>query len=225
MKHEAQPQSMVEPSRHDPVRAPFSTIDEVLVELREGRMVIICDDEDRENEGDLCIAAQFVTPTALNFMLREAAGYLFVSLTNDDCDRLDLHWQCPENTSVNGTPLTVTIDGHPKHGFTTGVSVSERTRTIKMAIDPTSTPSDFVRPGHINPLRSRDGGVLVRNGHTEAMIDLCRLAGLYPAAVGIEICKPDGEMARVADLTVFAAKHGLKMCTIADLVAHLQSAG
>ncbi len=198
----------------------FSPIEDILEELRAGRMIVMTDDEDRENEGDLILPAQFVTPEAINFMVRQAGGYLFLSLTEEDCDRLDLHPQSRVNTSARGTPLTVSIDGHPKHGFTTGVSAAERARTITMAIDPGSAPTDFVRPGHVNPLRSRDGGVLVRNGHTEGMLDVCRLAGLRAAAVGIEICKPDGEMARVPDLAEFCKEHGLKMCSIAQLVEH-----
>ncbi len=198
----------------------FSTIPEILDDLRNGKMIVLVDDEDRENEGDLIIAAQFITPEIVNMMVREAAGYLFVSFTDKDCDRLGLHGQTTVNTSARGTPLTVSIDGHPKHGFTTGVSAAERARTIQLCLDPNSGPDDFVRPGHINPLRSRDGGVLVRVGHTEGMVDLCRLAGLTPAAVGIEICNPDGTMARQPDLDVFAKKHGLKMCTIEQLVAY-----
>ena len=202
------------------VASPFSPIEEILDEVRAGRMVVICDAEDRENEGDLMLGAQFVSPEAISFMLREAAGYLFICLTERDCDRLDLHPQAPRNTSVRGTPLTVSIDGHPKHGFTTGVSAYERARTIRMAIDPGTGAEDFVRPGHINPLRSRDGGVLVRVGHTEAMVDLCRMAGITPAAVGIEIMKPDGHMARVPDLERFCGRHEMKMCTIAQIIEH-----
>ncbi len=183
-------------------------------------MVVLVDDEDRENEGDLVMPAQFVTPEAVSFMLREAAGYLFISLTEGDCDRLDLHPQTPVNTSVRGTPLTVSIDGHPRHGFTTGVSAHERAATIRLAIEPTSGPADFVRPGHINPLRSRDGGVLVRIGQTEGSVDLCRLAGLYPAAMGIEIMRPDGEMARMPDLEVFCKRHGLKLCSVQQIIEH-----
>lgn len=198
----------------------FSTVDQCLEELRLGRMVVLTDDEDRENEGDLVMAAQFITPEAIGFMVREAAGYLFLSLTEADCDRLALTPQSAVNTSVRGTPLTVSIDGHPKHGFTTGVSAQERARTIKLAIDPESQPGDFVRPGHINPLRARDGGVLVRIGQTEGSVDLCGLAGLTPAAVGIEICNPDGTMARVPDLARFIQKHGLKMCSVRQIIEH-----
>ena len=200
--------------------APFSPIDEILDELRAGRIIVLTDDEDRENEGDLVMAAQFITPEAISFMVRQAAGYLFLSLTEADCDRLDLHAQSAINTSVRGTPLTVSIDGHPKHGFTTGVSAQERAKTIKLALDPASTGSDFVRPGHINPLRARDGGVLVRIGQTEGSVDLCKLAGLTPAAVGIEICNPDGTMARLPDLTAFIKEHNLKMCSVKQIIEH-----
>ncbi|GAB5497441.1 MAG: bifunctional 3,4-dihydroxy-2-butanone-4-phosphate synthase/GTP cyclohydrolase II [Phycisphaerales bacterium] len=198
----------------------FSTIDEVLADLRQGKMVVLTDDEDRENEGDIVMAAEFVTPEAINFMVREAAGYLFVSLTEADCDRLNLHPQTETNTSVRGTPLMVSIDGHPRHGFTTGVSAAARAKTIKMTLDPSTVPSDFVRPGHINPLRARDGGVLVRIGQTEGSVDLCKLAGLTPAAVGIEICNPDGTMARLPDLTEFIKKHDMKMCSVKQIIEY-----
>ena len=198
----------------------FSPIPEILDDLRAGRMIVLTDDEDRENEGDLVLPAQFATPETITFMLTAARGYLCLSLTELDCDRLDLHPQGPSNTSSRGTAFTVSIDGHPRHGFTTGVSARERARCIQMMIDPRTTPNDSVRPGHINPLRSRDGGVLVRTGQTEGSVDLCRLAGLYPAAVIIEIMKDDGEMARVPDLEVFCKKHGIKMCSVAQLIAH-----
>ncbi|MGH7244076.1 MAG: 3,4-dihydroxy-2-butanone-4-phosphate synthase [Phycisphaerales bacterium] len=198
----------------------FSSIPEILDDLRAGRMIVLTDDEDRENEGDLVLPAQFATPETITFMLTEARGYLCLSLTEADCDRLDLHPQGPSNTSSRGTAFTVTIDGHTKHGFTTGVSARERARCIQMMIDPRTTPSDFVRPGHINPLRSRDGGVLVRTGQTEGSVDLCRMAGLHPAAAIIEIMKDDGEMARVPDLEIFCKKHNIKMCSVAQLIAH-----
>jgi 3,4-dihydroxy 2-butanone 4-phosphate synthase/GTP cyclohydrolase II len=198
--------------------SPFSTVPEVLEEIRAGRMVILTDDEGRENEGDLVMAAEHVTPEAINFMLREARGYLCLSLTEQDCDRLDLEPQAARNTSARATPFTVSIDGHPRHGFTTGVSSSERARAIKMAIDSTYSAEDFVRPGHINPLRARDGGVLVRTGQTEGSVDLCRLADVYPAAVIIEITRDDGEMARLPDLIEFAHKHNLKMCSVNQLI-------
>ncbi|MEZ6319458.1 MAG: 3,4-dihydroxy-2-butanone-4-phosphate synthase, partial [Phycisphaerales bacterium] len=150
--------------------APFSPVPDVLDELRAGRMIILTDDEARENEGDLVLPAQFVTPEAITFMLSVARGYMCLSLTEADCARLELHEQSAVNTSVRATPFTVSIDGAPHHGFTTGVSAKERAETIKLAINPASTPADFVRPGHINPLRSRDGGVLVRIGQTEGSI-------------------------------------------------------
>lgn len=199
---------------------PLTPIPEILNELRAGRMVILTDDENRENEGDLILPAEFVTPEAITFMLSVARGYMCLSLTAADCDRLDLHPQGMVNTSARGTPFTVSIDGHPKHGFTTGVSARERAKSIKMAIDPASRPDDFVRPGHINPLRSRDGGVLVRTGQTEGSVDLCRLAGLYPAAIIIEIMRDDGEMARMPDLEELAAKHNIKICTVAQIIEH-----
>lgn len=200
--------------------SPFAPIPEILEELRRGRMVVLTDDEDRENEGDLVLPAQFVTPEAITFMLSEARGYLCLSLTGRDCDRLDLHPQAGINTSARSTAFTVSIDGHPRHGFTTGVSARERARCIRMAIDPSTTAADFVRPGHINPLRARDGGVLARTGQTEGSVDLCRLAGLHPSAVIIEIMRPDGEMARVPDLVEFCRRHGLKMCSVAQIIQH-----
>ncbi len=199
---------------------PLAPIDDILSDLRAGRMVILVDDEGRENEGDLILPAQFTTPEAITFMLSVARGYMCLSLTAADCDRLDLHPQTGVNTSVRGTPFTVSIDGHPRHGFTTGVSARERAKSILMAIDPATGPADFVRPGHINPLRSRDGGVLVRTGQTEGSIDLCRLAGLNPAAVIIEIMRDDGEMARMPDLEKIAATHKLKIGSVAQIIAH-----
>lgn len=204
----------------DTIATMFSPIEDILQDLRNGRMAVLVDAEDRENEGDIVLPAEFVTPDAINFMLKAARGYLCLSLTERDCDRLDLHPQTSVNTSVRGTPLTVSIDGHPDHGFTTGVSAHERARAIRMAIDPRYGSDDFVRPGHINPLRSRDGGVLVRTGQTEGSVDLCRLAGLYPAAIIIEVMREDGEMARVPDLEALCAEHGLKMCTVGQVIEH-----
>ncbi|MBY0308134.1 MAG: 3,4-dihydroxy-2-butanone-4-phosphate synthase [Phycisphaerales bacterium] len=198
----------------------FSPIQDILADLRAGKMVILTDDEKRENEGDLILPAQFVTPEAVTFMLSVARGYMCLSLTEADCERLQLHPQAATNTTVRGTAFTVSIDLHPRHGGTTGVSARERARCIQMAIDPRYGPDDFVRPGHINPLRSRDGGVLVRTGQTEGSLDLCRLAGLTPAAVIIEIMRDDGEMARVPDLVKIAQQHGLKICSVAQIIEH-----
>ena len=198
----------------------FSPIEDVLEDLRQGRMVILTDDESRENEGDLVLPAQFVTPEAITFMLSVARGYLCVSLTEADCDRLDLHPQSAINTTSRGTAFTVSVDGHPKHGFTTGVSAAERAKCIEMLIDPAFGAGDFVRPGHINPLRSRDGGVLFRAGQTEGSVDLCRLAGLHPSALIIEIMRDDGEMARLPDLITLAQEHGLKIGSVEQIIEH-----
>jgi len=198
----------------------FSPIPEILEDVRAGKFVILCDAEDRENEGDLILAAQHATPEKVNQILRLAGGYLCLSLTSKDCDRLHLHPQSPHNSSVRGTPFTVSIDGHPRHGVGTGVSAQDRAKTIQMAIDPATGPDDFVRPGHINPLRAREGGVLVRIGQTEGGIDLARLAGLHPSALVIEIVRADGHMARRDDLVQMCAEHGLKMCSIDQLIEH-----
>lgn len=200
--------------------SPFSSIEDCLADLRAGKMVILTDDENRENEGDLVLAAEFATPDSITFMLQQALGYLCLSLPEDQCDRLELHPQSAINTTTRGTAFTVSIDLHPKFGGTTGVSAKERAKCIQMAIDPQFGPADFLRPGHINPLRSRTGGTLVRTGQTEGSVDLCRLAHLKPAAVIIEIMKPDGEMARVPDLIVFAKKHNLKICSVAQIIEH-----
>ncbi|MCA9312457.1 MAG: 3,4-dihydroxy-2-butanone-4-phosphate synthase, partial [Phycisphaerales bacterium] len=178
------------------------------------------DDEGRENEGDMVLAAEHVTPEAINFMTRVAGGYLCLSLTPEDCDRLELHPQSVVNTSVRGTPFTVSIDGHPRHSVGTGISARDRATTIRLAIDPQSGPADFVRPGHINPLRSRAGGVLVRVGQTEGSVDLARLAGCRPAALIIEVVREDGEMARRDDLVHICREHGLKMCSVEQLIAY-----
>ena len=203
-----------------PTTEPFSPIEEILDELRAGRMIVLTDDEDRENEGDLVLPAQFVTPEAITFMLSVARGYMCLSLTEGDCDRLELHPQASVNTSVRATPFTVSIDASPAHGVGTGVSAKDRAETIRRAIDPSSRPADFVRPGHINPLRARDGGVLVRIGQTEGSVDLCKLAGLHPSAIIIEIMRDDGEMARVPDLISLCREHGLKMCSVRQLIEH-----
>ncbi|MGD0387404.1 MAG: bifunctional 3,4-dihydroxy-2-butanone-4-phosphate synthase/GTP cyclohydrolase II [Tepidisphaeraceae bacterium] len=199
---------------------PFSAIPEVLEELKAGRMVVLTDDEDRENEGDLVMAAERVTPAAINFMVTHARGLICLPVTSERCDRLQLHPQSDRNTARLGTAFTVTIDAHPRFGVTTGVSAKDRAKTIQVAIAEDAQPQDLLRPGHVNPLRSRDGGVLVRAGQTEGSVDLVRLAGMKPAAVICEIMREDGEMARRPELIAFCQKHGLKMCSIAELISH-----
>jgi 3,4-dihydroxy 2-butanone 4-phosphate synthase/GTP cyclohydrolase II len=198
----------------------FSPIPEILEELKAGKMIILVDDEDRENEGDLVMAAEMITPAAINFMVTHARGLICVPLTNERCDKLHLHPQSDKNTAQLGTAFTVTVDAHPRFGVTTGVSAKDRAMTIQVMIAEDAQPQDLLRPGHINPLRARDGGVLVRAGQTEGSVDLSRLAGLKPAAVICEIMREDGEMARRPELEAFSAKFGLKMCTIADLISY-----
>lgn len=199
---------------------PFSPIDEILDELRAGRLIVLCDDEDRENEGDLVGAAESITPALVNFMLHHGRGTLCVPLTRTRCDRLQLAPQVPVNTSRFTTAFTVTVDGAPHLGVGTGVSAADRATTIRHLVAEEAVPGDFVRPGHVNPLMARDGGVLVRAGQTEGSVDLCRLAGLLPGAVLIEVLNADGTMARVPELTAFCRLHGLKMCTIAALIEY-----
>ena len=201
---------------------PFCTIPEALSELSAGRFVVLVDDEHRENEGDLVCAAELITPAMVNFMLTYARGVLCVALPRDLCHRLDLQPQAPENTATLGTAFTVTIDAAPKFGVTTGVSAADRAATIRRLADPDAEADDFNRPGHINPLMARDGGVLVRSGQTEGTVDLLRLAGLRPVGALIEIMNDDGTMARVPDLVKFCQRHGLKMCTVADLIEYRQ---
>lgn len=198
----------------------FSTIPEILDELRAGRMIVLVDDEDRENEGDLVCAAECVTPEMINFMIRQAAGKLCLSLSAEICTRLNLYPQTPENTDPHGTAFTVSIDASAHLGVGTGVSAADRCRTILRCLEDDAAPSDFRRPGHISPLRARDGGVLVRAGHTEASVDLARLAGLRPAGLIIEILREDGEIARLPDLRAFALRQKLKIATIASLVEY-----
>jgi 3,4-dihydroxy 2-butanone 4-phosphate synthase / GTP cyclohydrolase II len=199
---------------------PFSPIPEILEELKAGKPIVLVDDEDRENEGDIVYAAEKVTPQAVNFMLTYARGLVCLALTPERCEKLHLHAQVERNTAQLGTAFTVTIDAHPKFGVSTGISVTDQAKTIQVAIADDALPADLLRPGHVHPLRSREGGVLVRAGQTEGSVDLARLAGMKPAAVICEIMKPDGEMARRDDLESFCAKHGLKMCTIADLISY-----
>jgi 3,4-dihydroxy 2-butanone 4-phosphate synthase/GTP cyclohydrolase II len=181
-------------------------------------MIVVCDDEDRENEGDLVMAAQFVTPEAINFMTKEARGFICLALTPDRCQQLGLDLMTAKNESPLQTPFTVTIEA--REGVTTGVSAHDRAHTIQVAVDPTSGPRDLVQPGHVNPLKAKHGGVLERTGHTEASVDLARLAGLVPAGVICEVMNDDGSMARVPDLVDYCARHGLKMVTIRALIAH-----
>ena len=197
----------------------INTIEEALEDFREGKFVIVVDDEDRENEGDFIIAAEKITPEAVNFMLRYGRGVLCSPVTEDRCHELNLDMQVHDNTSLLGTPFTTTVD-LLGNGCTTGVSMHDRAMTIKALADPNTKPSDLGRPGHINPLRARNGGVLVRAGHTEASIDLARLAGLYPACALIEIINEDGTMARMPQLVKVAEQFGMKLITIKDLIAY-----
>ena len=201
-----------------PPGAGFSTVEEALEEIRRGRMVIVVDDEDRENAGDLVMAAQFATPEAVNFMAKEGRGLICLALTPGGCDRLGLSLMTAKNESPLETAFTVSIEA--AEGVTTGISAHDRAHTIQVAIDPDSGPRDIVVPGHVFPLKSKEGGVLERTGHTEAGVDLARLAGLNPAGVICEVMNEDGTMARVDDLVGYAARHGLKMITIADLISY-----
>jgi len=195
-----------------------NTIEEAIKDFKEGKFVIVVDDEDRENEGDLIIAAEMITPEKVNFMLKHARGVLCAPITLSRCEELDLPHQVTDNTSMLGTPFTITVD--KLDGCTTGVSAHDRAETIKALADPSSTPQTFGRPGHINPLYAQDNGVLRRSGHTEAAIDLCRIAGLYPAGALMEIMNEDGTMARLPQLLDFAKEYGLKLITIKDLIAY-----
>ncbi|HEY0171103.1 MAG TPA: 3,4-dihydroxy-2-butanone-4-phosphate synthase [Pyrinomonadaceae bacterium] len=197
---------------------PFASIEEAAADLRDGRMIIIVDDEDRENEGDLVCAAELVTPEAVNFMATHARGLICMPLTEDRCDELHLTMQVADNTSFLGTAFTVSIEA--RKGVTTGISAADRATTILTAVDPKTRPQDLARPGHIFPLRAKKGGVLVRPGQTEASVDLARIAGLNPAAVICEIMNEDGTMARLPQLEEFAARHQLKIITVADLIRY-----
>ena len=196
----------------------INTVEEALADFKEGKFVIVVDDEDRENEGDLIIAAEKITAEKVNFMLKHARGVLCAPITLSRCDELDLPRQVSENTSVLGTPFTVTIDKLEE--CSTGVSAHDRAETIKALADPASTPQTFGRPGHVNPLYAQDNGVLRRSGHTEATIDLCKLAGLYPAGALMEIMNDDGTMARLPQLLEFAARYDLKVISIKDMIAY-----
>ena len=198
-------------------RSPFASIEEAVAAIRDGRMIIVCDDEDRENEGDLTIAAEKVTPAVINFMAKHGRGQICLSMTGNRLDELEIPLAVNSNTTAFGTAFCVPID--VKRGGT-GISAADRAATVLAAIDSTTKPSDLARPGHVSPLRSRDGGVMVRAGQTEAAVDLARMAGLNPAGVICEIMNEDGTMARVPELTKFARKHGLLMITIADLIQY-----
>ena len=199
-------------------RGPFASIDEAIAEIHAGRMIIVVDDEDRENEGDLTIAAEKITPEAVNFMARYGRGQICLSMTGQRLDELEIPLAVNSNTTPFGTAFCVPIDA--KGQVTTGISAADRAATVLAAIDAATKPADLARPGHVSPLRSRDGGVLVRAGQTEAAVDLARMAGLYPAGVICEIMNEDGTMARVPQLTKFAKKHGLLIITIADLIQY-----
>jgi len=199
-------------------RTPFATIEEAIEEIRQGRMVVVCDDENRENEGDLTLAAQFATPEAINFMAREARGLVCLALTPERCDELGLDLMAAKNETPLQTAFTVAIEA--REGVTTGISAADRARTIQVAVDPQARPEDLVQPGHVFPLKAKAGGVLERTGQTEAAVDLARLAGLIPAGVICEVMNEDGTMARVPDLIPYRERHGLKMITVADLIAY-----
>ncbi len=196
----------------------FATVEEALEEIAAGRMIVVVDDEDRENEGDLVMAAEFVTADAINFMATHARGWICLALSPDRCEELGLELMTAKNETPHQTPFTVTIEA--REGVTTGISAADRAHTIHVAVDPAKGEDDIVKGGHVNPLKARPGGVLERTGHTEASVDLARLAGVAPAGVICEIMNEDGSMARVGDLQAYCFKHGLKLVTIADLIAY-----
>jgi 3,4-dihydroxy 2-butanone 4-phosphate synthase/GTP cyclohydrolase II len=200
------------------VMTPFATIEQAIEEIREGRFVVVVDDPDRENEGDLVIAAQFATPETINFMARHARGLICLCVTEERADKLGLRPMSERNEAPLGTAFTVSIEA--REGVTTGISAADRSHTIQVAIAPDTKPSDLVTPGHVFPLRAKPGGVLERIGQTEAAVDLARLAGLNPSGVVCEIMNEDGTMARVPDLAPYCEEHGLKMITVADLVEY-----
>jgi len=197
---------------------PFATVEEAIDDIRAGKMVVVVDAADRENEGDLTIAAQFATPEAINFMAKEGRGLICLCLTEERCDELGLRMMTENNEAPHGTAFTVTIEA--REGITTGISAHDRSHTVQVAIDPSKGPRDLVQPGHIFPLRARRGGVLERVGHSETAVDLARLAGLIPAGVVCEVMNEDGSMARVPDLIPFCRKHGIKLVTVADLIEY-----
>jgi 3,4-dihydroxy 2-butanone 4-phosphate synthase/GTP cyclohydrolase II len=199
-------------------KTAFASVEEAIDDIRRGRMVVVCDDENRENEGDLTMAAQFATPEAINFMAKEGRGLICLALTPDRCDELGLDLMAAKNESPFQTAFTISVEA--RDGVTTGISAADRARTVQVAIDPGSVPEDLVQPGHIFPLKAKEGGVLERAGQTEAAVDLARLAGVIPAGVICEVMNEDGTMARVPDLIPYCEQHDLKMITVADLIAY-----
>jgi len=199
-------------------RSAFATIEEAIEDIRQGKFVVVVDAADRENEGDLTIAAQFATPEAVNFMTKEGRGLICLCLTEERCNELGLRQMTDKNETPYGTAFTVSVEA--REGVTTGISAPDRSRTIQVAIDPKTKVEDLVQPGHVFPLRAREGGVLMRAGQTEAAVDLARLAGLIPAGVVCEIMNEDGTMARVPDLVRYCERHGLKLVTVADLIEY-----
>jgi 3,4-dihydroxy 2-butanone 4-phosphate synthase/GTP cyclohydrolase II len=197
----------------------FGTVEQAIADIRAGKLIIVADDEDRENEGDLICAAQLVTAESVNFMIRRAGGMICLALTGERVDQLGLTPQGDENTEAMRTAFTVSIDAGPRFGVTTGISAQDRAKTIQIAVDPATVRSDLRRPGHVHPLRAREGGVLQRVGHTEAAVDLARFAGLYPAGVICEVLNEDGTTAKRPQLEAFAEAHGLTFITVAQLVA------
>src|ERR687895_805258 len=209
---------MAQPTHALPETAPFAPIEEAIEDVRAGKFVVVVDAPDRENEGDLTIAAQFATPEAINFMATHGRGLICLCLTEERCDALNLKPMTYNNETPFETAFTITIEA--RDGVTTGISAADRSRTIQVAIDPSKGPEDVVQPGHVFPLRARPGGVLQRTGQTEAAVDLARLAGLNPAGVVCEVMNADGTMARVPDLIPYCERHGLKLVTVADLIAY-----
>jgi 3,4-dihydroxy 2-butanone 4-phosphate synthase/GTP cyclohydrolase II len=199
-------------------KSAFATIEEAIEDIRQGKIVVVVDAADRENEGDLTIAAQFATPEAVNFMTKQGRGLICLCLTEERCDELGLRQMTERNETPYGTAFTVSVEA--REGVTTGISAPDRSRTIQVAVDPRSKADDLVQPGHVFPLRAREGGVLMRAGQTEAAVDLARLAGLIPAGVVCEIMNEDGTMARVPDLIPYCERHGLKLVTVADLIEY-----
>jgi 3,4-dihydroxy 2-butanone 4-phosphate synthase/GTP cyclohydrolase II len=199
-------------------KSAFATIEEAIEDIRQGKFVVVVDAADRENEGDLTIAAQFATPEAVNFMTKEARGLICLCLTEERCDELGLRQMTDRNETPYGTAFTVSVEA--REGVTTGISAPDRSRTIQVAVDPQAKPDDLVQPGHVFPLRARAGGVLARAGQTEAAVDLARLAGLIPAGVVCEIMNEDGTMSRVPDLIPYCERHGIKLITVADLIEY-----